>query len=173
MKKQAKRFKLIVTDVEPTGSDEWPRSTPDSFIDIKLAKGLKPCVRARVTKTLADIIVHSHNTDNSYSAQKYKLTVADVEFSNSEWRRFRPCSIIDTEVAQGLHPLARARVESTLARVREFYVVGYPYPVVIAPPDRPFMGSFLKWAAVITILLCGVAFITISLHLALRRCLRS
>ncbi|KAL3641292.1 hypothetical protein CASFOL_016260 [Castilleja foliolosa] len=158
METPPKRLKLIVTDVEPTGDIH-------SLIDIKLEKGLKPCARALLTKNLTSI-VHSRTITNS--DQRLKLTVSDVQFSNLNdvaWRTSRPSSIVDVEVDQGLEPLARNRVKSILARLREFYVVG-PVDnnnminnVVAPPPGHPLMGSALKWALVITVLICCIAVI--------------
>ncbi|KAL3641297.1 hypothetical protein CASFOL_016265 [Castilleja foliolosa] len=151
-----KRLKLIVTDVELTGgSVEKPGITSysSSLIKIDIRKVLNPRVRALLDKNL-DSIVHSRTITNSN--QRLKLTVSDVQFSNSNdvaWRKSRPSSIVDVEVDQRLEPLARDRVKSTLARVQEFYVVG---PVDIKPkpqpkPGRPLMGSALTVAKAMAI----------------------
>ncbi|KAL3641294.1 hypothetical protein CASFOL_016262 [Castilleja foliolosa] len=169
METPPKRLKLIVTDVELTGgSEDWTRTkhNSSSLVDVKLAKGLKPCARALLTKNLTCNIVHSFNS--TYSAQRFKLTVSDAQISNSnevDWRTSRPSSIVDIEVDQELEPIARNRVKSILARVREFYVVG-PFDnnnminnVVEPPPSRPLMGSALKWAVVVTVIICCIVMI--------------
>ncbi|KAL3641298.1 hypothetical protein CASFOL_016266 [Castilleja foliolosa] len=123
METPRKRLKLIVTDVELTGCSPGTTSYNYNSVEIDILKELKPRVRALLKKNLKSI-VHSRPITNS--DQRLKLTVSDVQFSNSnevEWRTSRPYSIVNVEVDQGLEPLARDGVKSTLDRLEEFYVV--------------------------------------------------